>query len=177
MSRYCFFAKLANGLGVKQRPPIPLSKSLGAPGPQTSHSTSSRISTLDQKTSILSRLTSAVFEFPDELILSILSYVSPDPHRYARFHVQYIMDTRDDYRRRVVFLVPLSMTCRAMRLRLLPWIWGHVEVLPGGWTGMEGPMQRHKVIVGALRADPYLCMNVKYVYPLFVSGSGFIYVL
>jgi hypothetical protein len=41
MSRYRFFAKLANGLGVKQRPPIPLSESLGAPGPQTSHSTSS----------------------------------------------------------------------------------------------------------------------------------------
>jgi hypothetical protein len=38
-------------------------------------------------------------------------------------------------------------------------------------------MQRHKAIVGALRADPYLCANVKYVYPLFVPGSGFIYVL
>jgi hypothetical protein len=44
-----FFAKLANSLGAKQRPAIvPLSESLGPPGPQTSHSTSSRISSLDQ---------------------------------------------------------------------------------------------------------------------------------
>ena len=120
----------------------------------------------------MSHLTFAVFGFSDELILSILSHVSPDPRRYARFHFQHVMDTRDYHRRRMAFLLPLSKTCRAMRLRLLPWVWERVEVLPGGWTGVEDPIRRPTGIAGALRADPYLSMSVRYVHPFFVPGSA-----
>ena len=43
-----FISKLATGLGVKQRPAIvPLSESLGPPGPQTCHSTRSHVSSVD----------------------------------------------------------------------------------------------------------------------------------
>ena len=167
-----FFSKLANGLGTKQRPAIvPLSKSpVGPPGPQTCHSTSSRISSMDQP-SISSRLIFAVFEFPDELILSVLSYVSSDPGQYARFHFQHVMDTRYWYRQRLAFLLSLGMTCRAMWLRLLPWIWERVEMCSRNWE------RRSNAIVGVLHADPYLGLNVKYVHPLFVPGSRLICVL
>jgi hypothetical protein len=147
-----FFSKLADGLGTEQRPTfVPLSESLGPPGPQTCHSTSSRISSPD-KNSIFSRPTFAVFEFPDELILSVLSCISPDLEptgHYARFRSQYNMDISDYHRRRVAFLLPLSMTCRAMRLRLLPWIWGRIEAFSGiSWNrGSESLMRRPKVIV------------------------------
>ena len=173
MSRYCFFVKLASGLGVKRRPPIPLPESLGPPGPQTSLSTSSRNGSTDPPL-ISSHLIFAVFAFPNELILSILSYGSPDLGRYARFHLKHIADTRYRYRQRVAFLLPLSMTCRAMRLRLLPWIWERVKMLPDRWTRMEHLTQRSKAIVGALHTDPYLGMSVKYIHSLFVPGSRLI---
>jgi hypothetical protein len=173
MSWYRLSDKLADGLGAKQRMPIPLSKS---PGTQTSHSTSSCTCSLDQAPTS-SHPIFAVFEFPDELILFVLSYVSPDPglagHR-ARFRVQYIMEVSDDYRWRVAFLLPLSMTCRVMRLRLLPWIWERIEVFSGDWVRWEVLTRRSKAIVGALRADPGLHMNVKYFCALLSPGSGLI---
>ena len=156
---------LATGFGAEQRPAIvPLSESLGPPGPQTCHSTSSRISSSDQILMSPHR-TLTVFKFPDELILSVLSHVSTDPGltcQYARFRFQYNMDASDYHRRRVAFLLPLSMTCRAMRLRLLSWIWERTEAFLGGW---ESLVRRHKTIVGALRADPGLGMSVKYFCP------------
>jgi hypothetical protein len=172
-----FFSKLANGLGTKLRAAIvPLSGSLGPPGPQTCLSMSSRNGSTDRP-SISSHLTFAVFEFPNELILSILSYGSPDLGRYARFYLIHNADIRYRYRQRVAFLLPLSMTCRAMRLRLLPWIWERIEMLPYRWTRMEHLTQRSKAIVGALRTDPYLGMSVKYILSLFVPGSRLICVL
>jgi hypothetical protein len=164
-----FFAMLASSLGAKQRSAIvPLSESLGPPGPQTCHSTSSRISSSDQ-TPILSRPTFAVFEFPDELILSVLSCVSPDPGltgQHARFRFQYNMNASNYHQQRVAFLLPLSMTCRVMRLRLLPWIWERTEAFSGDWKGGENLVRRHKAIAGALHADPGLATNVKYFRPL-----------
>jgi hypothetical protein len=153
------FLKLANSRRAKQRP---LSESLGPPGPQTCHSTSSRISPFDQ-TSISSHLVFAVFKFPDELILSVLSHVSPDPRptgHYAPFRFPYYMRVNDYHRQRVEFLLLLSMTCRAMRLWLLPWMWEYIEAFSG-----ENPEQRLKAIAGALRADPHLGMSVKCVRP------------
>ena len=153
------FAKLANSLGVKRRP---LSESLGPPGPQTSRSTCSRISSWDL-TSTSSHPVFPVFEFPDELILSVLSYVSSYQEltgHHARFRFLYDMAAGDYHQQRAEFLLPLSMTCRAMRLRLLPWIWEHVEVFSG-----ENLERRPKAIAGALRADPCLGMSVKYFRP------------
>jgi hypothetical protein len=162
-----FFAMLANSLGAKQRPAIvPLSESLGPPGPQTSHSTSSRISSSDQ-IPMSSHSTFTVFKFPDELILSILSHVSTDPGltgQYARFRFLYNMTASDYHRQRVKFLLPLSMTCRAMRLRLLPWIWERTEASLL-LCGLECLVRRHEIIVGALRADSGLSMSVKYFCP------------
>ena len=161
-----FFSKLANGLGTRLRPAIvPLSKSLGPPGPQTCHSTSSRISSMDQP-SISSRLIFTVFEFPEELILSIVSHVSPDSGQYAGFHFQHVMDTRDCYRQRLAFLVSLGMTCRAMWLRLLLWIWERVEM------DSEDLVRRPNAIVGALHADPYVGMSVKYFHPFICLWVG-----
>ena len=97
-----------------------------------------------------------VFELPDELILSILSHVSPEPQLtgpYARFRVQYRMEINDDHRKRVRFLRPLSMTCRAMRLRLLPWMWDLIEPSDLGWNLFA--------IVNALHADTFLAASVK----------------
>ena len=153
------FSKLSNSRGAKQRP---LSESLGPPGPQTCHSTSSRTSSFDQ-TSISSHPVSTVFQFPDELIISVLSHVSPDPRpngHYARFRFPYYMRANGCHQRRVEFLLPLSMTCRAMRLWLLSWIWEYIEALSG-----ENPERRLKAIVGALRADPHLGTSVKCVRP------------
>jgi len=101
----------------------------------------------------------AVFELPDELILSILSHISPEPqltgHR-ARFRVQYFMEMSDDYYQRARFLLPLSMTCKTMRLRLRPWIWDVIE-----------PSRRRHVmnlaIVDALHADTSLAASVRYI--------------
>jgi hypothetical protein len=154
-----YFATLAGSFRVRQRP---LSESLGPPGPQTSHSTSSHIIFLDQ-TSISSHPVFPVFEFPDELILAVLSYVCSRPKptsHYARFRFEYNMDNSYCHWRRAKFLLPLSMTCRAMRLRLLPWIWEHVEVFSGG--SLE---RRPKAVVDALRADPCLGMSVQYFCP------------
>ena len=112
---------------------------------------------------------SPVFELPDELILSILSCVSPDPQLtgyYARFRVQYCMGISDYHQQRVRFLLSLSMTCRAMRLRLLPWIWECVERLmfPNWSPGPEGGTPgKFSATIGTLRTDILLAASVKYV--------------
>ena len=112
------------------------------------------------------RSVSAVFELPDELILSILSHVSPDPHltgHYARFCIPYRPGIDDYHRQRVNFLRPLSMTCRAMRLRLLPWVWERLEVPPRlGWGLEENCVQKFNAIANLLRADTFLGASVKY---------------
>ena len=78
----------------------------------------------------------AVFDLPDELILYIFSHISPRPWftsngYHARFRVQRGMTISNfkDHREWVQSLLPLSMTCTAMRLRLLPWMWERLECL------------------------------------------------
>ena len=73
----------------------------------------------------------SAFELPDEIILSILSHVPSDPR--ATSHCTWFRNsynTRDktfqDRRKRV--LIRLSMTCRAMRLRFVPWVWECLEI-------------------------------------------------
>ena len=172
-----FFARLTSGLGRKQRPVvIPLSKSLGSPAPQTSLSTSSYQS-LGSKTDP-SHPFFAVFELPDELLLSILSYISPDPRligHYARFRVEYILEINDHHQQRVQFLRPLSITCKAMWLRLLPWIWERLEASRRN-LGTSGDFEwKLNAIVSALHADAFVATSVKYFCALLRSlGSGLI---
>lgn len=160
-----FLTRLAYGLGRKQRPAIiPLSKSLGSPVPQTSPSTSFLI----EETFIVNPSHSdfTVFKLPDELILLVLSYISPDPPltgHYVRFRVQYRMEINEDHERRVELLVSLSMTCRAMRLRFLPWIWEHIECFKLVSThGSEGSPRGLDSMMRALHVDTFLAASVKY---------------
>ena len=165
-----FITRLAHGLGKKQRPPgpiVPLSRSLGSPAAQTSFSTSSRIGYLDWMLRVdLPHSIFLVFELPDELILSVLSHISPDPPvigHYARFRLQYCMQISDCHQQRARFLLSLSMTCRAMRLRLLPWIWERIECFKSvPRCGPEGFPKGLNAMVGALHTDIFLAVSVKY---------------
>ena len=52
------------------------------------------------------------------------------------------------------------MTCRAMRLRLLPWVWERLEI---PWQNEEEDFARKlNTITNTLRADAYLTTSVKY---------------
>ena len=108
---------------------------------------------------------STVFELPDELILLILSYISPEPKitdHHTRFRGQYGMEINGDHGRRVQFLRPLSMTCRRMRLRLMPWIWERIEASPRrNWSSGEDFSGRVSSIANALHADTSLATSVK----------------
>ena len=107
-----------------------------------------------------------VFELPDELILSILSHVSPEPQltgHYARFREQYCMEINDDHQERVRFLRPLSMTCRVMRLRLLSWMWNFIEPSRVCWYDCRKNFAWNLIpIVDAVHADVFLAASVRY---------------
>jgi len=155
---------------------IPVPKSSRSPAPQTSLSANSCIDSLDPKL-----ISFVVFELPDELILSILSHISPEQQftgHYAWFRIQYDLMTDDRHRLRVGFLRPLSMTCKEMRLRLIPFIWEHLQlflvdsVLRKGGGGDGAP--RLETLLSALRADMSLAITVKYLplCPFSFPGSG-----
>jgi len=74
------------------------------------------------------------------------------------------MEIDDYHEQRVRFLLPLSMTCKAMRLRLLPWIWERVECIESApnWSSEGGVPRKLDTIVSALRADTSLATSVKY---------------
>ena len=89
------------------------------------------------------------------------------------------MEIDDYHEQRVLFLLPLSMTCKAMRLRLLPWIWERVECLElvPNWSSEEGIPRKLDTIVGTLRADIYLATSVKYFCTLPLPYFGLIRVI
>ena len=144
----------------KQDPTVTqLSRSLRSPAPQTSPSANSCIDSLDAKLTSL-----VVFELPYELILSILSHISPEPQftgHYARFRIQYDLIVDDRHRLRMGFLRPLSMTCKAMRLLLIPFIWEHLRLFPRRWVGGRDAVLRFETLLSALRADMSLAIAVK----------------
>ena len=74
---------------------------------------------------------------------------------------------------RAEFLRPLSATCKAMRLRLLPWVWERVEVhqKPRG-TSEKQVMRGLNVIAECLAADTFLATSVKYISALLFPESG-----
>ena len=167
-----FFTRLAYSLVRKRSLAVvrkqslavaPLSESLRSPGPQTSLSMNYCVDSVDYA---LTSPRFAVFELPNELILSILSHIFSDPPltgHYARLRVQYNMNIDEHHGRLVRFLRPLSMTCKAMRLRLLPWIWEHLEPL---W----GDVGNLNIIANV---DGFLASNVKYFCTLLCpSESG-----
>jgi len=117
-----------------------------------------------------------VFRIPTELILSILSHISPEPQLtgdYARFREQYCMEINDDHQERARFLRPLSMTCRLMRLRLVPLMWNLVEPSRNIWfRDSEGFEQNLIAIANASQADKFLAASVKYCRALLCACPG-----
>ena len=80
----------------------------------------------------------------------------------------------DDYHQQwVQFLRPLTMTCRAMRLRLLPWVWERLE-LPRSDNWNPGGMSSVKlnIIADVLHASAYLAATVKYFFALLCPRVG-----
>ena len=172
MDQYCEKAslsliKLGYGLTEKQSSAlVPLSKSLGSPAPQTSLGMSPCLDSFDH--GLICHTLFSVFELPDELILSILSHISPGPRfadHHARFRVQYSMEINNHRKLRARFLLPLSMTCKAMRFRFLPWIWEHVEPSWGNYV------ENLETIAYASCADVFLGTSVKYLCAPFSSQS------
>ena len=125
----------------------------------------------------------AVFELPDELILSILFYISPDPWltgHYVQFSTEngVVNNIYSDQWQHVEFLRPLSMTCRAMRLRLLPWVWERLEMHPNNWSSTRNYAKGLNTLTNVLLTDVSLAANVKYLYtPFFAPWPKLIRVL
>ena len=158
-----FFIRLASGFGWKQ--PVVKVPSLSCTTNQPQYDLSRHF----QSNVNLSHPLFAVFELPDELILSILFYISPEPQiaaQYARFRTQYRMEANDDHRRRVQFLRPLSMTCKAMRFRFMPWMWNLIELssLRGDYSvSLAIYLANLTIITNVTRVDTSLATSVKYL--------------
>ena len=151
-------------LGMEQRTAIStLSKSLGSPAPQTSLSTSSHTTSLDR---MPTELHLSVFQLPDELILSILSHISPDPRvtgHCAWFRIAYRMEISKHHNWRMDFLRRLSMTCRVMWLRLVPWMWERIELpISRRWDYGESFAGKLNAITNILHTEVFLATSIRY---------------
>ena len=169
-----FFIRLVSGLGRKRRLSIvPFSQPSGSTVRQTSLSMISHVGSLCRMLMCFDP-TFPVFELPDELILLILFWISPDPQltgRYARFSFPYNTGSSECQNQRASFLRPLSATCRAMRLRLLPWVWERVEVpRQDPWKSDDRIVWGLNVIVSSLRRDVFLAGSVRY-FSIFLCSS------
>ena len=178
-----FFTRLAHGFGRKQRPatvppsvsppvsPVPqtnpstifyINSSDRSPAPQTGLRTSSRVNFFCRM--LIYSTSFSVFELPDELILCILSQISPDPQltrHYACFCIPY-KRICNFHGQRTQSLRQLSMTCWAMRLRFLPWVWENIVL---SWQSSEETFVNNlNTVANALHADKYVATSVKYFY-------------
>ena len=118
----------------------------------------------------------SVFKLPDELILSILSHIRPDLRvtgHCAWFRISYRMETKDCHHRRTQFLRRLSMTCRAMWLRFVPWVWERVE-LPSSYHWYSGSTFAGKLnaFANALHAEVFLTANLRYFLAILCPRVG-----
>ena len=117
-------SRLAYRLVGKQHPTIRRS-----PAPQTSLSTSSSISTFDRM--LTYPIPSSQFSNSQTSSSLPSSPTSPQtrtsPVTTHGTVFKYCMDINDNHQRRMEFLLRLSGTCRTMRLRLVPWIWDHIQ--------------------------------------------------
>ena len=67
------------------------------------------------------------------------------------------------------------MTCRAMRLRLLPWVW---ECIALSWRSSEGTSAKNlNTIAYALHGDKFVATSVKYLNAFLITDLGLIRVL
>ena len=116
----------------------------------------------------------AVFKLPDELIICILSQVSPDPQltrHYPCFCIPY-KRICNFHGQRAQSLRPLSMTCRAMRLRFLSWIWEYIAL---SWQGSEETFVSNlNTIANASHADKSVAASVKYFHVFLFPCLGLI---
>ena len=115
---------------------------------------------------MLTYLHFSVFKLPDEIILSILSHIAPDPQAIglcAWFRDSYGAKVNDYRYQRTQFLRRLGMTCRLMRLRFVPWVWERLEISLTHYRKSE----EMNIIVNALHADAFLAANIRYFYAPF----------
>ena len=83
------------------------------------------------------------------------------------------MEIKDHHEQREELLLSLSMTCRAMRLRLLSWLWERVEcfnLIPS--HGPEDFRRGINAVMGTLRMDTFLAASVKCFRAGFWCTSG-----
>jgi len=73
-----------------------------------------------------------------------------------------VLDGRHEHR--MWFLLPLSMTCRTMRLRLRSWIWERLECPEIDTRSEEVVPRRLNAIIKSLSADTCLATNVRYLF-------------
>jgi hypothetical protein len=71
------------------------------------------------------------------------------------------VDIDDYHQQRAGFLRPLSMTCRAMRLRLLPWVWEHTVCRRRSCPRGDF-VCRLDVMMNTLHVDVPPAINVRY---------------
>jgi len=69
----------------------------------------------------------------------------------------------DGHHQRARFLQPLSKTCKAMRLRLLPWIWNLIEPSRCGRSYWANFSTNLTALVKTIRADTSLATSVMYL--------------
>lgn len=129
---------------------------------------------------------SPIFKLPDELIISLPSYTSPAPRHsdhIARFRVQYDMTIDNRHQEWMKLLRTLSMTCKKMRFRLIPWIWERLELFPQHHCASESENIRYTgMVFDIVKGDEYLAPAVKFLtvtftlkgphVPLFVKCLG-----
>ena len=115
----------------------------------------------------------AVFKLPDEIILSIPSHVSPGPWlagHHTRFCIPYCVGNNDCHDRQVLFLRPFSMTCRAMWLRLLPWVC--VGGLEASLWLLQTIREFNPIVLNTFRTDAVLATSAKWVCTILCLLNG-----
>ena len=116
-----------------------------------------------------------VFQLPDEIFVQIFSNLPT----YQPENAYYGVDLWDRptkglpcfssvYRTRQRVLLALTQVCRSMRQKFLPWLWEHLQYLPGRsngtvdyWWAWEALREQSRVLI----ATPSLAACVRYAYP------------
>ena len=74
------------------------------------------------------------------------------------------MRISDHHKQRMRFLRRLSMTCRAMWLRFVPWVWERLELpFADYWSSGETFAKKLNAITNALHAEPFLATTMRYL--------------
>ena len=68
------------------------------------------------------------------------------------------MEIRDDYNQHVRSLRQLSMACRTMWLRLVPWVWERLEISISDYQKPD----KTEIFANVLRAETFLATSIRY---------------